>query len=524
MRFLSPANSAGLFAITAMLTVTAAAFYGLIGFNQQGADVTILSDPYFHSILLFSLEQALLSALLSVALAWPVARALYYVPSLPGNKWFLSLCLLCFVLPTLVLITGFVSLLGLSGSLTPFLPDDFSLYGLQGILLAHVYMNLPFAVRSLFLQMQSIPQSSWHLARQLKMGPLARLRHIEWPVLRPTLSLLFGFIAILCFNSFAVVLALGGGPQSTTLEVAIYQALKYDFNIPEALTLAWTQLLIAGAFFLLLYRSNQVTWLSKDSLIKVQLPNISPLKKHGFLLCYCCATVFMLAPLFALLPGVFAFQPKLGVMIDIASALGLTLALGSISAIAAIAICYAVLVPIRQATLLSRQRLAANLLWLSTHSLIAPAMVISVGLYILFLPHLDFDAWGLAFVVILNTLVVFPFAMQQLRPRLLQYDSDYAKLSRNLKLSPLRRLEIEWRYIRSAVLNAFALVLLLAMGDVALFSIFGGGDHKTLPWLIYQYAGSYRINEASLGSAILLIIYLVILLLLERAKDLAAHR
>ena len=67
--------------------------------------------------------------------------------------------------------------------------------------------------------------------------------------MRPVLVMLLGFVFILCFNSFAVVLALGGGPQATTLEVAIYQALKYDFNIPEALSFAWTQLAIAGGLF-----------------------------------------------------------------------------------------------------------------------------------------------------------------------------------------------------------------------------------------------------------------------------------
>ncbi|NQZ58711.1 MAG: exodeoxyribonuclease V subunit gamma, partial [Lentisphaeraceae bacterium] len=185
------------------------------------------------------------------------------------KQTFLSLSLLCFVLPTLVLITGFVSLLGLSGFITPFLGEDWSLYGLQGILLAHVKMNLPFAVRAMHLQLQSIPDSSWILARQLKFNRWQRFRLIELPSLSANASLIFGFITILCFNSFAVVLALGGGPQSTTLEVAIYQALKYDFNIPEALTLAWSQFAIAGVFFLLLYRSSSVPWLSKDSTQKL---------------------------------------------------------------------------------------------------------------------------------------------------------------------------------------------------------------------------------------------------------------
>ena len=151
-------------------TVTLLSFYGLIAFNGQGADLELLSDSYFHSILIFSIKQALLSALISTVLAWPIARAIYYYPNPLFKRAFLSLALLCFVLPTLVLITGFVSLLGRSGIITPLLGPDWNLYGLHGILLAHVYMNLPFAIRAFHGQLQNIPASSWMLASQLKLS------------------------------------------------------------------------------------------------------------------------------------------------------------------------------------------------------------------------------------------------------------------------------------------------------------------------------------------------------------------
>jgi thiamine transport system permease protein len=42
----------------------------------------------------------------------------------------------------------------------------------------------------------------------------------------PVAALIF----MLCFASFATVLSLGGGPQATTIELAIYQALSYDYD------------------------------------------------------------------------------------------------------------------------------------------------------------------------------------------------------------------------------------------------------------------------------------------------------
>src|SRR3546814_17457526 len=59
---------------------------------------------------------------------------------------------------------------------------------------------------------------------------------------------------MLCFTSFAVVLTLGGGPKATTLEVAVYQALRFDFDLGRAVTLALVQLLLCGAIVLAVLR------------------------------------------------------------------------------------------------------------------------------------------------------------------------------------------------------------------------------------------------------------------------------
>ena len=64
---------AGWISLCLTLLITVLAFQGLIGFSDEGPDWALLDDSYFHSILIFSLKQALLSAVLSVALAWPIA-------------------------------------------------------------------------------------------------------------------------------------------------------------------------------------------------------------------------------------------------------------------------------------------------------------------------------------------------------------------------------------------------------------------------------------------------------------------
>lgn len=494
----------------AVLSLTVLAFVGLFSFDKAGFDWSIVGDAYFHRIVLFSLGQGLLSSCASVVLAWPVARALYYVKRLPFKNLFLPLCILCFVMPTLVLITGLVALLGRSGWLSPYITqwlyEDWNLYGLSGILIAHLYLNMPLAIRVFYIQLRGISDSSWKLSRQLKMSRWQRLRWIEWPVLKPSVVMLLGFIFILCFNSFAVVLALGGGPQSTTLEVAIYQSLKYDFNIAEAIIFAWTQLLIAGGLFILVARLGAPVWLSVDVNTSDWTPASQGWRKMGFVCVYCMAFCFLLLPILAIFPGVMDLSwQKLNLQLYFVPAL-MTVLLGCLAAGGGMILAYLLLLPIRYACSRNLSKTQVLLDWLATHALLAPTMVVSVGLFVLLLPVVDLDDWGIFMVVVLNTAIVIPFAVQKLKPRLLQFDAQYGSLIRSLKLQKVAIWKIEWPFVRPVCLSTFALVLVLAMGDVAIFSIFGNAEWKTLPWLIYEFAGSYRLAEASLASFILLLL------------------
>ena len=513
----------GKISLLLLISLTVLSFYGLMGDSmsdgRSGADWSLLQDSYFWSILGFSLKQAGLSALLSVVLAWPIARALYYSNWLPFRSGFLSLCLLCFILPSLVLITGLVVLLGRSGFITAILSDDWNLYGLHGILIAHVYLNMPFAIRVLFQQMNNIPDTSWKLSSQLKFTVWQRLKWVEWPALKGSFLRLFSFIAVLCFNSFAVVLALGGGPQNTTLEVAVYQALKYDFNIPEALALAWIQFFITSVLYIMVSRWGSVNWLSADTSVHRFTPQVNALTKVLHALLYAVVWFVLLLPLLSLIPSILEVNwQKLQWFIILKPAL-VTLVIGVMSASIAVVFSYLTLLPLRQAAVQKKSYLTLIYEWLAMHTLLAPAMVLSVGLYVFLLRRIDLDSWGMVFVVLLNAAVILPFSSQHLRPRLLQFDQQYSRLADSLKLTGWARYKVEWPWIKSTVWFSFSLVLLFAMGDVAIFSIFGSDDWMTLPWLIYRYAGSYRLAEAALASGILLMMCAFIVMYFERGRS-----
>jgi len=503
--------------LTGLIGVTILAFKGLSGFDDAQFDLSLLSDRYIQKILGFSLYQALLSTLISLLIAWPLAHLIYRLNPI-GASALLRLCLLAFVMPTLVVITSVLILLGPQGFLRSLLWDDWKLFGLNGILIAHVYLNAPLILRILLQRYQRIPDATERLSAQLKLSPVQRFTLVLWPHLRPTLIALTGLIFILCFNSFAVVLALGGGPQSTTLELAIYQALKYQFNLTEALTLAWLQFTLAGILFALAALWGRVEWLGSSRHSHSWHSPLGPITSRIAYCFYVATWLFLLMPFIALLGSLQLerlLQLDLSVLIE---SLGRSFAIALMATLIAITLSLLILEPQLRAIKQEQRIFTAILQWISTHHLVAPAMVLSTGIYILLLSSGTLRDWSYVWLILLNALLILPFLQTQLRPSVINYQAQYARLVSNLRLGVIQRLSIYLRFLIRPLSAAFALGLLLALGDVAIFAVFGRYDAPTLPWLIYSYAGSYRLAEAAIASALLLSLCVALLLILERSR------
>jgi thiamine transport system permease protein len=181
----------------------------------------VWSDPYYRHVTKFSFYQSFLSTLLSVGLAIPVAHALSR-RTFPGKSLLLKLFATTLVLPVLVGVFGLLAIYGNSGLISSaFVWFDsklpFSIYGLNGILLAHVFFNLPYATRLLLQSLESIPAEQHKLCAHLGMGHWHKFKWVEWPRLRQQLPHVCGLVFMLCFTSFATVMALGGGPKSNGL-------------------------------------------------------------------------------------------------------------------------------------------------------------------------------------------------------------------------------------------------------------------------------------------------------------------
>jgi thiamine transport system permease protein len=451
----------------------------------QGGGVSALG-PGDWGALRFTLWQAFLSAALSVGLAIPVARALAR-RDFPGRGLLISVMGAPFILPVIVAILGLLAVFGGNGwlntALGPLGVPRLDIYGLHGILLAHVFFNLPLAVRMLLQGWLSIPAERFRVAANLG-APVWSV--LELPMLRRVCPGAFAVIFVICTGSFAVALTLGGGPRATTVELAIYQAFRFDFDLSRAATLAGLQLALGIAAGLVALRLTQVEGFGAGLDRVVQRWDGRRALDAVWIV---AAAAFLLTPLAAVtlagLPGL------LDMPASVWQAAGRSLAL----ALGATALTLALALP-----LATRAGEAASLLGISVSGL-----VLGTGLFLLLRPYVPPGDMALPVTMVVNALMALPFALRVLRPELAAARADFGRLAATLGLGPVAR----WRHVYAPRLRrplgfAAGLTAALAMGDLGVITLFADGDTATLPLQIYRLMGAYQM-EAAQGAALLLL-------------------
>ncbi|REG86997.1 thiamine/thiamine pyrophosphate ABC transporter permease [Marinomonas pollencensis] len=508
------------------------ALFGVLVFTLVGAaslaallhhmDLTqwwgYLQDSYLWRIIRFSLWQALLSSVLSLLIAVPVASCLSH-REFRGKHLLLQLFAVSMVVPTIVAILGIVVVYGRSGWLTSSFGISVPLYGLLGILLAHVFFNMPLAVRLLIQGYGLIPSAQWRLASQLGFSRGTSFRLIEWPYLKKVLPGAFVLIFMLCFSSFSVVLSLGGGPKSSSLEVAIYQALRFEFDLDKASFLSLLQVAICTLVAILIYKvapKNQ----QDVSLLKAQCYFVkdSVVARCFDITAMLLALLLVLPPFLAIFDPIFSsqFLPTL-----LASAtqkamwVSLSIALPAAALSVLLGGCFGVLAR----TAMGRGwwgLLPSKIEHLGNIILMVPGLVFATGLF-LWLRSLGFGFQSSYWVVVwVNAVMALPFVLRVLMPVLYQQEKRYRNLYSSLGIYGWSRLLIEWPLIRKSVAQAIGYALLLSLGDMGVIALFGSQGLVSLPLYLFQLVGSYRLEEGACVAVILISLCLILFYLATR--------
>lgn len=480
--------------------------------GYEPAELQFWHSAYILRALRFSLWQATLSTLCSLLPAILVARALAYSGDFPLRGLLLRLFGLPLVVPSVVAVMAIVSVYGSDG----WVPLGSSLYGLNGILLAHVFFNLPLAVRLLLPLWQAIPRHHWQLGEQLGFNAWQRWRHLEWPALREGLPGVTLLVFMLCLTSFAVVLTLGGGPRSTTLELAIYQSLRFDFDPIRAVVLALLQLALCALVALVTLRLQKLP--EVEISLSVGTSGIPPARRPLALLIVVAAAVYVGLPLVALINDA-AFGPVIKVLSNPALWRAAVWSL-SIGFAAALLSTLAGWLLLRTSSDLAWRGKVAAARWIDNGASIVyvvPPLVIGTGYFVLLSPHGDVFLWAFPIVILVNALMGLPFVLRTLGPAMRQHYMRHELLCRSLGLDGWQRWRwIDWPQLRQAFGLSAALVAALAMGDLGVIALFGSPATATLPLMLYYQLGAYLIAEAAVTALFLLLLCLGVFWMFER--------
>ncbi len=485
---------------------------------QSGGAFIAAFDGVMGRAVRFTLWQAALSTVLSVVPALLVARALHAHPAFPGRGLLLRLFALPLALPALIAALGLLALLGRNGLLADGLTALTGarwpgIYGLEGILIAHVFFNLPLAARFFLVALEAVPANQWRNARQLGLPPLALFRLVEWPALRAAMPGVALMVFLLCATSFTLVLILGGGPQATTIEVAVYQALRFDFDPARAAALALLQLAAAITLGVLVARVPMpVTPFGATRHTRAR-PSMGETLMHATALGL--AAVLVAAPVLAvLLRG--ATAPLRTLLADpaVINAALTSLAVALSAALLAVGAAVALLSARTPMIMMLAAAGGGGVLFA------ASPVVLGAGWFLALRPLVDPFEAAPFIVVFANALLALPFALRLLAPGWRASQLRHDRLAASLGLAGWRRLTIvEGRALARPLVAALMLAGLLSLGDLGVIALFGSDAVQTLPALLHARLGSYRTDDAA-GLAFLLTLgCLVLLWLADRFSD-----
>jgi thiamine transport system permease protein len=186
----------------------------------------------------FTVWQALVSTLITIALAIPGAYVLYRKRFF-GQRAIRSLITIPFMLPTIVVATGFT-----------IFRDAGHLWSnpIFWIITAHVFLNYSLAVRTIGSFWMSLDLKTEEAAAMSGAGRFRTLWSISLPQLRPAVISAAASTFLYCSASYGVILVLGGG-QVHSLETEIASAANTLLDLPKASALALIQSLLSVIAF-----------------------------------------------------------------------------------------------------------------------------------------------------------------------------------------------------------------------------------------------------------------------------------
>lgn len=517
--------------------VLSMAFKGANGWSLSSI-ASVITDPYYVHLILFTVKQAAYSTLLSLGVgiigAYILARY-----DFPGKRTIRSLTVIPFVLPAIVVALGFILFFGNSGYLNRALMSLFGLgrpplrilYSLFGIVLAHAFYNAPIVMRVVSASWEGLDPAIDEAAQSLGAGRLRRFIGITLPRLMPAILSSSALVFVFTFLSFPIVLTLGGA-RYATIEVGIYTLVRTLLDYSHGAALIMVEIAISLSFtYLYLRTEGRMAIITQGS-------RRSP---HRSLLARPLSPGKVLIVLYALSMGIFFLGPITSIVVDsFRSAQHWTLAnyaqlisqrynpflgtsplatvrtsliIGSVATLASL------LVGMTITFFVVRAKIAGR--WVVEAVLMAPLAVSSVAigfalLHGLSAPPLRLGGTIVA-IIIAHAILIYPFVVRVLRPILEGLDPQLIEAARALGSSRLRAfLDIELPLLRLGLLVAAVFAFALSMGEMSATIILMRPGLSTIPIAVYGLLSTRQFGAASAMAVVLIIVTAIAFISIDR--------
>ncbi|MFC8875698.1 MULTISPECIES: ABC transporter permease [Streptomyces] len=489
----------------------------------------VLAQSDVRHVLWFTTWQALASTALTLLVALPGAYVFARF-DFPGKQVLRAVVTVPFVLPTVVVGTAFLALVGRGGLL-----DE--LWGLRldttvwAILLAHVFFNYAVVVRTVGGLWAQLDPRQEEAARMLGASRLRAWRQVTLPALAPAVAAAALMVFLFTFTSFGVVQILGG-PTFSTLEVEIYRQTSQVFDLSTAAVLTLVQFAAVAAVLAV----HAWTVRRRETALRLVDAGTTARRPRGAGQWALLAGVLGVIVVLLVLPLAVLVQRSLG-----ASGFGYYRALtredggtflvppieaiGNSLQYAVAATAIAVVIGGLAAAALTRRdagRFVRGFDALLMLPLGVSAVTVGFGFLIaLDEPPLDLRAsWIL--VPLAQALVGVPFVVRTMLPVLRAVDGRLREAAAVLGASPWRVWrEVDLPMVRRALLVAAGFAFAVSLGEFGATVFIARPDNPTLPVAVARLLGrpgDMNYGQAMALSTILMLVCAVALVVLERLR------
>lgn len=520
-----------LFYLPLSLVFKNALFPGREGFSLRNM-VEVLSSSYNRRIILFTVFQATASTIFAVLLGLPGAWLLA-TKNFPGKKILKAVSSVPFVLPSILVVLGFVIFFGNNGYLNRLImgfaglkaPPLRILYSMKAIILAHGFYNFPIVIRLVSSLWEKLDPTLGNAAMSMGAGRVRLFFTVTLPQILPAILASAALIFVFCFTSFAIILVLGGGPAYTTLEVEIYRQVRISLNMEAAAALSLTGILITLVFvYLNVHFQSSLNYhenIVHGDQFREAGKNSGKFIRPGIFLYILFIALLVAAPVISVIiksfiiphSGVKGFNFSSSAYTDIFKKSTISYGITILDAIGN-SISYAfftVIFSILSGTLVSyvlkgKKKYTGIIDTLFMLPVSVSSVILGLG-YLKVMHYLDEPLRSSPVLIILaHTVIAFPFVTRAVKPVMDKIKPELIHAALSLGETPLRVfITVELPLIKSAVFAGAAFAFAISIGELNATILLASESTLTIPLMMYRLIGSYNfIAACALGTVLII--------------------